>query len=69
MATNGILVLLQVIFEQLEAFPDADVESLQTLTDWHSLPRDEKGWLRYYPCFYTKYSDRRKNILSYIRFC
>ena len=47
---------------ELEAFPDADVESLQTVTDWHSLPRDEKGWLRYYPCFYTKYNDNRNKI-------
>ena len=50
---------------ELEAFPDADVESLQTVTDWHGLPRDEKGWLRYYPCFYTKYTDSKTNKIYF----
>ena len=45
-----------------EAFLPDDVEPLQTVTNWHDLPRDMNGWRKYFPCFYTKYTDRSNRV-------
>ena len=53
-------LVVSYLTNSTEAFDHNDLEPLQTVTDWHDLPKDKQTeWRIYYPCFYTKYTSGR----------